>query len=237
VVPDAGALPRVAAMAAVTALTGAVRRHGDATWVLAGGRTPLAAYRLLAAGRLRDAVPWPRLRVAVGDERAVPATDPDSNWGQAAAALLDHVPIPAEGRLAPRGELGADAAAADYTRQLDRLPKTRAGWPRLDVCWIGAGEDGHCLSLFPGHPEVEAAKGLVTPVHGAPKPPPDRISLTLPALRGVGCLLILAAGAGKAEALARVRAGEPLPVARAAREVAAAGGTVRWLLDQAAAGH
>jgi 6-phosphogluconolactonase len=98
------------------------------------------------------------------------------------------------------------------------------------------GEDGHCLSLFPGHPEVEITDRLAVDVHDSPKPPPDRLSLTLPALRGTGCCAIVAAGGGKAEVIARARAGDDaLPVTRAVKEITEAGGTVRWLLDRDAA--
>lgn len=237
VVADGQALARAAAGAAARSLGAAVERHTDATWVLTGGGTPMAAYRLLATEQLRRSVPWARLRVAVGDERAVPLDDPDSNWGQASAAMLDHVPVPPAARLLPRGELGAEAAAEDYARQLERLPKTAAGWPRLDTLWLGVGEDGHCLSLFPGHPEIEVADRTVTAVHHSPKPPPDRFSFTLPTLRGVGCCLVLAAGAAKADTIAKVRRGDTaLPIARAVREITSAGGTVQWLLDETAAG-
>ena len=228
-------LAELAARSAARTIGAAVDSHGDATWVLAGGGTPLAAYELLAT-RLKDTVPWARLRVLMGDERLVPVDHPESNWGQATRALLGRVPIPPEGLLRPPVELPGPDAAAAYERALRALPATRAGWPRLDVVWLGMGEDGHCLSLFPGRPEVELTDRLVVDVHDTPKPPPDRLSLTLPALRGGGCCAILAAGAGKAEMVARALAGdESLPVTRAAREITQAGGTLTWLLDRAAA--
>jgi 6-phosphogluconolactonase len=234
VADDPAALAELAARSAARALGAAVDAHGDATWVLAGGGTPLAAYRLLAT-RLKDAVPWARLRVLMGDERLVPIDHPDSNWGQTVAALLEHVPIPPEHLLRPPVELPGPEAAAAYERTLRALPATRAGWPRLDLVWIGMGEDGHCLSLFPDRPEVDVTDRLVVDVHDTPKPPPDRLSLTLPALRGAGCAAILAAGAGKAEPVARALAGDQsLPVTRAASEVTQAGGTLTWLLDRAA---
>jgi 6-phosphogluconolactonase len=173
----------------------------------------------------------------MGDERCVPVTDPDSNWGQAAAALLDHVPVPASHLLRPQGELGAEAAADAYQAALAGLPPDPGGTaPRLEVVWLGVGEDGHCLSLFPGHPELEVTDRLVVGVHDSPKPPPDRVSLTLAALGGTERLLVLAAGAGKAEPVARARAGDDrLPLTRAVAAVRAAGGSVTWLLDRAAA--
>jgi len=209
--------------------------HGTATWVLTGGSTPAAAYRRLAAHDLRAGVEWDRVRVAMGDDRCVPPDHPDSNWGQAAAALLDHVPVPGHHLLRPQGELGAEPAADAYQATLAALPAAPGGAPRLEVVWLGVGEDGHCLSLFPGRPEVEVGDRLVVPVHDSPKPPPDRVSLTLAALAGTERLLVLAAGAGKAGAVARARAGDDrLPVTRAVAAVRTAGGSVTWLLDRAA---
>jgi 6-phosphogluconolactonase len=229
-------LAEAAARVAVADLEAAVEAHGSATWVLTGGGTPVAAYRRLAGHDLRAGVEWDRVRVAMGDERCVPVTDPDSNWGQAAAALLDHVPVPASHLLRPQGELSAEAAADAYQAALAELPPAPGGTPRLELVWLGVGEDGHCLSLFPGHPELEVRDRLVVPVHDSPKPPPDRISLTLPALAGTERLLVLAAGAAKAEPVARARAGDDrLPLTRAVAAVRAAGGSVTWLLDRAAA--
>jgi 6-phosphogluconolactonase len=229
-------LAEAAARAAIADLEAAVEAHGSATWVLAGGGTPAAAYRRLAAHDLRTGVEWDRVRVAMGDERCVPVDHPDSNWGQAAAALLDHVPVPGHQLLRPQGELGAEAAADAYQAALAALPTAAAGAPRLELVWLGVGEDGHCLSLFPGRPELEAADRLVVAVHDAPKPPPDRVSLTLAALAGTERLVVLAAGQAKAGPVARARAGDDrLPVTRAVQAVRAAGGSVTWLLDRAAA--
>jgi 6-phosphogluconolactonase len=236
VVDDPGELAEAAARAAVADLEAAVEAHGTASWVLTGGGTPVAAYRRLAASDLRAGVEWERIRVAMGDERCVPVTDPDSNWGQAAAALLDHVPVPASHLLRPQGELGAEAAADAYQAALAELPPAPGGTPRLEVVWLGVGEDGHCLSLFPGHPELEVTDRLVVGVHDSPKPPGDRVSLTLAALAGTERLLVLAAGEAKAEPVARARAGDDrLPLTRAVAAVRSAGGKVTWLLDRAAA--
>ena len=94
VVEDPAALAEAAARAAIADLEAAVEAHGSATWVLTGGSTPVAAYRRLAQHDLRAGIEWDRIRVAMGDERSVPVGDPDSNWGQTARALLDHVPLP-----------------------------------------------------------------------------------------------------------------------------------------------
>jgi 6-phosphogluconolactonase len=230
-------LAEAAARSAVADLEAAVEAHGSATWVLTGGGTPMAAYRRLAGHDLRAGIEWDRVRVAMGDERCVPVEDPDSNWGQAAAALLDHVPVPDHQLLRPPGELGPEAAADAYQAALGTLPTVAGGAPRLEVVWLGVGEDGHCLSLFPGRPEVEVGDRLVVPVRHSPKPPPDRVSLTLAALAGTERLLVLAAGEAKAAPVARARAGDDrLPLTRAVATVRAAGGSVTWLLDRAAAG-
>ena len=119
-------------------------------------------------------------------------------------------------------ELGPEAAAASYA------PLVEAALP-FDLVLLGMGEDGHTASLFPGHAVPEGA--LVIPVHDAPKPPADRVSLTPMALTAAREVLILVTGVGKRQALAAWRDGADLPVAR----VAAAGQTI-VLLDRAAAG-
>ncbi|MEV5981483.1 6-phosphogluconolactonase [Streptomyces sp. NPDC052114] len=219
---------------AVQALGTAIDRAGQATWVLAGGSTPAAAYRLLAQDK--NAVDWSRVNVLVGDERCVAVDHPDSNWGQASAALLDHVPVEQSRLLVPEGTLPPDEAAARYATALAQLPTETSGLPRLDHVWLGVGEDGHTLSLFPGLAAVEVTDRLVAGVDNSPKPPPERLTLTLQALRGAQDCLIIAAGAGKAKVIARALRGDvKLPVARAARAVEEAGGRVTWLLDEAAA--
>jgi 6-phosphogluconolactonase len=282
---DGEELAEAAARSALADLEAAIDDYESCTWVLTGGGTPLPAYRRLTRPDLRDSVEWGRVTVAMGDERAVPPEHPDSNWGQASEAMLDHVPIPEEQRLRIRGELDADRAAAEYEQVLARVPRRRpaggaaggsaagagggsagdgggaggsgaatgggvsagsiAGGlrvgidpPRLDLVWLGVGPDGHCLSLFPGFPELEVVDRAVVPIHGAPKPPPDRISLTLAALTGADRLVVLVSGAEKADAVARARAGDAsLPITRAVTTVQDAGGSVTWLLDRAAAGR
>jgi 6-phosphogluconolactonase len=236
VVADEDALAEAAARAAIAGIGAAVDDHDTCTWVLAGGGTPVAAYRRLARHDLRHGVEWERVRVAMGDERCVPPGHPESNWGQAAAALLDHVPVPDGHRLRLRGEIPAEQAASEYEALLHALPAAPAGVPRLDLVWLGVGPDGHCLSLFPGRPELDERERLVVAVHGAPKPPPDRVTLTLAALAGAARLTVVARGQDKAAAVARAREGDDsLPVARAVATVERAGGQVTWLLDRAAA--
>jgi 6-phosphogluconolactonase len=192
--------------------------HGRFRIVLAGGTTPLAVYRLLA----ESTADWADWEVYFGDERCLPREHGERNSLAAALALLERVPIPQASIFPMAAELGPEAAAAAYS------PLVAAALP-FDLVLLGMGEDGHTASLFPGHAIPEGA--LVTPVHHAPKPPPDRVSLTPLALSAARGTLILVTGAGKREALTAWRKGADLPVAR----VAAAGHTI-VLVDRAAAG-
>ena len=168
--------------------------------VLAGGRTPEAAYRLLV-----DAdTDWSRWEVYFGDERCLPVNDTERNSTMAARALLDSVAIPDANIHSIPAELGAEAAAEEYE------PVIRAAMP-FDLVLLGIGEDGHTGSLFPG--QQHPAEQLVHAVHNAPKPPPDRVTLSVRALSEAHEVLILATGAGKRAAIRAWQAGEPVPIA------------------------
>jgi 6-phosphogluconolactonase len=168
---------------------------------LAGGGTPRRAYALLAG---MD-VDWSPVEWWLGDERCVPEDHPEANARLVREAFGDR------GRLhAARGELGPEDAAWLYAREL-----LEATGGRLDAVVLGLGEDGHTASLFPGRPEAAADHAPVIGVRGSPKPPPERITLTLPVIARARYTVLLATGAGKREPLARLRAGdEALPVAR-----------------------
>jgi 6-phosphogluconolactonase len=168
-------------------------RGGARSLVLAGGTTPQHAYRLLRPGP-----EWARVAVLFGDERCVAPDDADSNYAAAAADLLGRV-HPASVHRMP-GELGPEEAARCYEGIV------RAYSP-LDLVLLGMGPDGHTASLFPGAPEV-AAKGFTTGVRNAPKPPPDRVSLTLPALAMARRVVFIVTGEDKADAVRLASRGE-----------------------------
>jgi len=188
---------------------------GLSTLVLAGGSTPRRAYEILAE---KADVPWGRVTILFGDERCVPPFDPESNYRMAFESLLSNVHPFSVTRIP--GELGGETAARHYEWILsDLLP--------LDLVLLRIGEDGHTASLFPDSPAL-TAPGNAIEVHDAPKPPPDRVSLTLGALRAARHVVVLAAGAGKAEAV------------RLAREGTVPAGMIphaEFLLDPAAAGE
>ena len=187
---DAEEVAARAAQVLAAALDAARAIHGAGHGALAGGSTPRRAYELLGP-LLPD---WADVHLWFGDERCVPPDDPDSNFRMVREAL--DAPGATIHRI--RGELGAEAAAADSSAEL--------GDTTLDVALLGLGEDGHTASLFPNRPELQA-RGVAIPVHDAPKPPPDRVSLTLEKLNASRRIVLLVAGASKAEALARVLAG------------------------------
>ena len=208
VLVDPESVARALAEEVSAAIVGGLR-----TLVLAGGSTPMRAYRLLR----EETLPWGRVTVLFGDERCVPADDPDSNFRMARQELLDRVAPASVHRIA--GELGAEVAAAAYDSVVESIPT-------LDLVLLGIGPDGHTASLFPNHVAL-AAGGWAVAVHGAPKPPPDRVSLTLATLRSARRVLIAATGPDKAAAVAMAERGEvPAGMIPGAE----------WLLDQAAAG-
>jgi 6-phosphogluconolactonase len=205
-VADAAALRQAACRRILDAATLAIERRGRFLVVLAGGETPRGLYRML-----REASSdWPRWEVFFGDERCLPAADPERNSAMAADAWLDHVPI-ARGRVhAIPAQDGAGPGARAYARTLQ-------GVGEFDLVLLGLGEDGHTASLFPGHDwgtEPDSPDALA--VLDAPKPPLQRVSLSAARLGRARGVLFLVAGQSKRDAVRRWRAGEDLP-ARAIR--------------------
>lgn len=203
VYPDAAGVAGAAVRFIAQAAAAAIEARGVFRVVLAGGSTPAVVYRAL-----RDlATPWPAWRVYYGDERCLPSEHADRNSRMAAAAWLDGVPIP-PGNLHPiPAELGPEHGAAAYSRVLQEVDD-------FDLVLLGLGEDGHTASLFPGHDWGQApGTPAALPVHDAPKPPPERVSLSAERLSRARQVLFLVTGAGKREAVAAWRGGEPIPAA------------------------
>jgi 6-phosphogluconolactonase len=187
------------------AIEDARRDRGTAHVALAGGTTPRRTYELLAS-EIED---WTGVEVWFGDERAVGPDDPESNYRMVSETLLGGGDGPLVHRI--EGERWAAGAAAAYAAELqERLP-VENGAPVLDLALQGLGPDGHTASLFPGNPAVEAT-GVCVPVHDAPKPPPDRITLTVPVLRAARSIAFLATGREKADAVRGLLGGPSLDV-------------------------
>ena len=232
---DINELAQTAAKLVAQQLNDAITASGSAVWVLAGGTAPMGAYAILARD-YRDRIDWAHVTVLLGDERCVPTHHPDSNWYQISQTLLDHVPIAERNKLRPSYELAADEAAQAYEAAVKRLVTNDDGIPHFDVVWLGMGEDGHTLSLFPAHAGLKNTEQLVISIHDSPKPPPDRISLTLNALQNVSHCTVMAAGSGKAGIIAQaMRPDTTLPIVQAVQTIENNGAQVMWLLDTAAA--
>ena len=237
---DKELMAQAAAARLITRLVDAQAARGSASVVLTGGRNGNALLAALAQSPALDAVDWARLDLWWGDERFLPEGDPERNITQAREALLDAVPVtPSRVHAMPAsdGPYGrdADAAAAAYAEELAKAasPEDHGRVPSFDVLMLGVGPDTHVASLFPGHPGVRETERTVVGIHGAPKPPPTRISLTLPAIRAAREVWLLAAGDDKAGAVA-IALSSPGELQAPA---AGAHGRARtlWLLDRAAA--
>ncbi|MEP6893860.1 MAG: 6-phosphogluconolactonase [Gaiellaceae bacterium] len=201
--PDEAAAAQAAADLLASLIAEAQRARGVAHAALAGGNTPRRTYELLGP-LLRDP---PNVEWWFGDERCVPADDPESNYQLITETLLCTPTISADRVHRIRGELPPAEAAERYAAELvATVPLDDAGIPVLDVALLGLGEDGHTASLFPGDPAVGILDLLAVPVV-AVKPPPNRITLTLPVLRAARAIVILATGPGKRDAVERVLAG------------------------------
>jgi 6-phosphogluconolactonase len=197
---DGEAVAERAAQMLSELLSSTLASRGRAHLALSGGTTPAGAYRSLALAS------WDGVEIWFADERCVGPTDPESNYLMARKTLLEH----AERALAHRieGELGAEAAAGRYEQLLRE--RVAGEPPVLDVVVLGIGEDGHTASLFPNFPQLTAAGAACLAVHDSPKPPPDRVTLSLEVLNAARTLVLLATGAGKAQALGRAL-GRPDP--------------------------
>jgi len=220
---------QAAAENAIEILQLAIESKGAASWVLAGGTSPMLAYKKLIKD-FSDALDWSKVTVVIGDERMVPLTHKDSNYGTI-LVLFDKSPELAKvQRIIPDTNVDVISAANDYAVKI-----ALQEFGEFDLVWLGVGEDGHTLSLFPGNVAfTEPADDWVIPVHDSPKPPSERITLSLKALEHVDELVIFAVGASKQDALKLARLKRLLPVAVAADVVESNGGEVRWLYDEAA---
>ncbi|MGH3677988.1 MAG: 6-phosphogluconolactonase [Mycobacterium sp.] len=221
----------------INAITAAVAARGRAMVVLTGGGTGIGLLE-----RVREnggQIDWSKVHVFWGDDRYVAEDDDDRNDKQAREALLDHIDIPARNvhaMPAGDGEFGddLDAAALAYDHVLAANADEGEPAPDFDVHLLGMGGEGHVNSLFPHTPAVRETSRLVVGVPDSPKPPPRRITLTLPAVARSREVWLVVSGAEKADAVAAAIGGAD-PV-----DVPAAGATGReatvWLLDEDAAG-
>jgi 6-phosphogluconolactonase len=232
VLPDVQAVAAATADRLLAAGRNAIRRRGRFILALTGGTTPLAVCPLLVVPPRVRMLDWSRVEFFFGDERAVPPSDPESNYNTARLALLDYLPglrMDQVHRM-PCELQDLDAGAWQYEREL-REVIGGPGVPRFDLIWLGMGADGHTASLFPGSDALDERERLVVATW-APSLQAWRMTLTYPVLNAAREAMFVVTGADKAEAFAEVRSGSSEPPAgrvRAERTL--------WLVDAAAAGQ
>jgi len=220
VVEDAEAVARRAAGWIADAIRKSVDERNRCALALVGGNSPRGCYERLPA---QPRVPWDRVEIYFGDERAVPPDSSDSNYHMAWELFLRHVPITAAQIHRMEVERGDLASVAREYEAI--LPES------LDVLMLGVGVDGHTASLFPHAPSLSERERRVMPVAGG-DPLVQRLTITPPVIRSAHRILVIATGAEKAQVVARALEGMD-DVAGVPAQLARQG---TWILDRAAAG-
>lgn len=211
------------------AVSDVLQQRGQATVALTGGGVGTKVLAAIGESALVRHIEWSRVQIWWGDDRFVPADHEDRNERQAREALLEQLPLPPENvHPMPAATAGLDvnAAAEQFSEEFTRLR------PQFDTVLLGVGPDGHVASLFPERPDLLDAAGPIVPVTNSPKPPPERLSLSLAVINTAREVWLIAGGAEKANAVGEARReGSMLPAALAR-------GTKRtlWLVDAAASG-
>lgn len=207
----------------------AIENRGVFSVALSGGSTPESLYRALSDDAVQAQINWQKVHLFWGDERNVPASDPDSNYCMVNEALLKHIAIPAENVHRVPTEMMVTEAAMAYEQALRQF--FPGEWPRFDLVLLGMGEDGHTASLFP-HSE-----GLMEETHWfianfAPKRDVWRLTLTKNAINAARHVLVLVKGAQKASMLAQVLQGDFNPIEKPIQSINPIDGQLTWLLDE-----
>lgn len=209
--------------------------------VVSGGSLPSQLANLAS---VKGTVQWDKFHIFFVDERNVPHDSPESNLKAVQDALLSKVPIPTSQVHGIAEGLSVREAAVNYEGRLvslpaSVLPRNAEGLPVFDLMLLGLGPDGHVASLFPHRSTLTETERWVLPVDNSPKPPAERITMTLPVINAAKDIIFVALGEGKAEVVQRVLEVQALPGALPAQLVrpTAEGARVRWLLDVQSAQH
>jgi 6-phosphogluconolactonase len=204
VYPDKQTLATMLAERFLTKVAKFIKARGEATVVLTGGTMGYATLAAINASENRDTVDWSRVNFWWGDERWLPDADAERNETQAREALLAHIPLdPARVHAFASSDEGIelDAAADAYAAELKAAAPEGADYPSFDITFLGVGPDGHIASLFPERGGIREELRTVIPVRNSPKPPPERLSLTLPVINSSERIWLVMAGTDKASAL------------------------------------
>lgn len=214
----------------------AIARSGRFALVLTGGSTPKGLYELLASDEWRSRIEWSKVHLFWGDERFVPATDPQSNYGMAKAALIDHLQLPSANihRIITENTTPESCANA-YEEDIRTFFKAPPGvFPSFDFVLNGMGSNCHVLSLFPGRPTIHEKSRLVISDY-IPEVSMDRITMTAPLVNAAREVVMLVAGKDKAKALQEVLDGPVNVDEKPAQLINPKHGPLIWMVDQDAA--
>jgi len=231
---------RAAAQEWVVLAAQAIAARGEFHVALSGGTTPRALYQCLVTAEFSAQIDWQHVHIWFGDERTVPPQHPDSNYHMAHEALLRHVPVlPAHIHRMQGEQSDAHQAARAYQAQLEAcMPLFEApnaiAVPQFDLLLLGLGPDGHIASLFPDTPILSERARWVAAVF-VEKLNTWRISLTLPVIENAKHIMLLVAGAGKAEIVGEIFASPTKSVGRYPAEMINPNVAMAWYLDTAAA--
>ena len=234
--PDKSSLAGSVAARFITKIIDVIEEQEFAHVCLTGGTMGAAVLAAINSSPARDSVDWSRITFWWGDERYLPRGDAERNETQSRQALLDHLPID-ESQIksfpAPGEHADIEEAARAFESVLAEAAPEGRRYPRFDVTFLGVGPDGHIASLFPDHVSVHETDRVVLAERDSPKPPAERLTLTLPVINASDRIWLVLAGAGKAGALGLTLAGASI------NDVPAAGAEGRkrtvFFVDQDAA--
>lgn len=236
VVPNGEALARIAAETLITTAAEAVSESRQALVALSGGSTPKRMGELLATDDYAQRVHWDALQIFWGDERWVPLDNSQSNAGEAIRTFLDEVPIPGE-NVHPwetEGTVTPAVAADRYGRLVREVSGTTDGMPVFDLIFLGMGDDGHTLSLFPGTRAIRDNRSL-TIAHYVDKLDSERLTFGPALVNAARKAVFLVGGAGKADMLHRVLDGDRNIDELPSQVIQPMDGLLLWVVDEAAA--
>jgi 6-phosphogluconolactonase len=203
----------------------AIEKHGLFRLGLTGGRSPKAINEALVAQP--GALSWNKVQITFGDERCVPPDHEDSNYRLARESLIEPAQIPEGNVFRMRGEIDPAAAAQEYEAKLAavaaRLNETRY---THDLLLLGLGEDGHIASLFPGSAALDEKERQILPIADSPKPPPQRLTMTLPLINSARHILFLVPDPAKRTLVEKIIDSDPAFPASRVRALE----QVTWLL-------
>ncbi len=211
----------------------AIYERGRFLVALNGGSTPTRLFQLLATD-FREKVDWSKTHIFWGDERCVPTHNPESSYGQARDLFLRHVRIPDANVHRVKTELDPVEAARDYSLTLKQFANPPLEWIRFDLVFLGMGEDGHTVSLFPGSP-IDVNESVIPVTADYQGRPAQRVTLTPLVINNAHMVAFMATGEKKAGTLTEVLSDHYDPERYPVQRIELKDGKIIWLVDEDAA--